>query len=167
MVFSFKFVEENEIDRAIPELFQILYTNMNAIAPTGGDYKQDLAVWRDYIAPAVQEGRCRIVRMLCNGELAGYFQYHTSEDSFMMEEIQIKPAYQGTGLFRELYRWLKNELPTGLAYVEAYANKKNLKSQGILESLGLERIGENQSGSSYLYRGSYEKLWERFYRKHA
>ena len=162
MDFSFEFVEESRIDRTVPELFPILSGNMNAIAPTGGNYEQDLAVWRAYIVPAVREGRCRIVRMLSGGELAGYFQYHITEDSFMMEEIQIKPVYQGTGLFRELYRWLKGQLPAGLAYVEAYANKKNLKSQGILESLGLERTGENQSGSSYHYEGSYGKFWERF-----
>lgn len=42
--------------------------------------------------------------------------------------------------------------------MEAYANKKNKKSQGILARLGLERIGENKNGNSYHFRGRYEAL---------
>lgn len=162
MTFQFKFADKTDFSARISEVFAILYANMSILAPTGDTYEQDLAVWREYIIPAMQEEGRQMVLMLCNGELTGYFQYRTSEDSFMMEEIQIKPAYQGTGLFRELYRWLKGQLPAELTHVEAYANKKNLKSQGILESLGLEKIGENQSGSSYHYGGSYGKFWERF-----
>ena len=44
--------------------------------------------------------------------------------------------------------------------MEAYAHKKklNYKSQGILEHLGLQRIGENGNGSSFHYRGLYRDL---------
>lgn len=74
----------------------------------------------------------------------------------------VKPKCQGTGLFRELYRWLEKELSAGLASVEAYSNKNNVKSQKILECLGLSRIGENKSGSSYHYRGTCRDLWGSF-----
>ena len=33
--------------------------------------------------------------------------------------------------------------------VEAFANKKNFKSQSVLEHLGLLRIGENKNGNSF------------------
>ena len=49
-------------------------------------------------------------------------------------------------------------LPPEVEFVEAYANKKNEKSQGILARLGLERIGENKNGNSYHFRGRYEEL---------
>ena len=104
MTFDFKFVEKNSMEKILPELFRILYGNMSLIAPTGGTFKEDFAVWREYIIPAMQGEQRQIVMMLCDGELAGYFQYDICNDVFMMEEIQIKPEYQGTGLFRELYR---------------------------------------------------------------
>ena len=160
MTFDFKFVEKNSMEKILPELFRILYGNMSLIAPTGGTFKEDFAVWREYIIPAMQGEQRQIVMMLCDGELAGYFQYDICNDVFMMEEIQIKPEYQGTGLFRELYRWLEDKIPEDITYVEAYSNKNNLKSQGILEKLALERIGENKSGSSYHYRGKCMELWD-------
>ena len=89
------------MEKILPELFRILYGNMSLIAPTGGTFKEDFAVWRAYIIPAMQGEQRQIVMMLCDGELAGYFQYDICNDVFMMEEIQIKPEYQGTGLFRE------------------------------------------------------------------
>lgn len=160
MTFDFKLVEKAAIDEVLTGLFKILYDNMILIAPTGVTFEEDFAVWREYIVPAMQEEHRQIVQMFCEDELAGYFQYDIREASFMMEEIQIKPQYQGTGLFRELYRWLEKKLPAGLVSVEAYANKNNLKSQKILEHLGLRRTGENKSGSSYHYEGGFGELWE-------
>lgn len=162
MVFEFEFLNREKINSALPELFKVLHGNMSLIAPTGGTFEEDFTVWQEYMVTAVREERRQIVLMRCDGELAGYFQYDTGGGVFMMEEIQIKPQYQGNGMFRELYRWLEDKIPGDIAYVEAYSNKDNLKSQGILERLGLERVGENRSGSSYLYRGSCKRLWENF-----
>lgn len=162
MAFRFQFADKPVGEPVITEIFKILRGNMELIAPTGSAFEEDFAVWREYIVPAMGEEQRQIVLMFCGGELAGYFQYDIREDSFMMEEIQIKPEYQGTGMFRELYRWLENELPAGLGSVEAYSNKNNVKSQKILERLGLRRLGENKSGSSYYYKGSCRELWKSF-----
>lgn len=162
MTFTFKLADKQALWPVLPEIFKILRGNMERIAPTGDEYEEDFAVWSEYIIPAMQEEQRQMVLMLCDGEPAGYFQYNIREDVFIMEEIQIKPEYQGTGLFRKLYKWLEKELPAGLVRVEAYANKKNLKSQKILERLGLGRAGENKSGSSYYYKGSCRELWESF-----
>lgn len=160
MNFKFQFIDKPASDTALAEVFKILRGNMELIAPTGATFEEDFAVWREYMASAMGEGHRQMVLMYFDGELAGYFQYDIRGDSFMMEEIQIKPEHQGTGLFREMYRWLEKELPAGLVSVEAYSNKNNLKSQKILERLGLRRAGENKSGSSYYYRGEYRELWE-------
>lgn len=162
MKFTFQFADKHTLDHFLSEVFQILHGNMDLIAPAGGTYEEDFAVWQGYIVPAMQEEQRQMVLILCGGDLAGYFQYSIHAGSFMMEEIQIKPEYQGTGLFRELYRWLEKELPSGLVSVEAYSNKNNEKSQKILEHLGLRRVGENKSGSSYHYRGDCRGLWESF-----
>ena len=162
MTFTFTFADKENVRDILPGIFKILHDNMSIISPTGSAYEEDFAVWRGYIIPAMQEEHRQMVLMLCDGDLAGYFQYNIRGDSFMMEEIQIKPEYQGTGLFSELYRWLENELPAGIFSVEAYSNKNNVKSQKILEHLGLRRIGENKSGSSYFYRGTCLELWKSF-----
>lgn len=162
MAFKFQFVDKPASETVLAEVFKILRDNMELIAPTGSTFEEDFAVWREYMASAMAEGQRQMVLMYRDDELAGYFQYDIRGDSFMMEEIEIKPEHQGTGLFRELYRWLENELPAGLVSVEAYSNKDNLKSQKILEHLGLRRAGENKSGSSYYYRGAYRELWESF-----
>ena len=47
-------------------------------------------------------------------------------------------------------------------YVEAYANKKNLKSQSILKHLGLVESGENKNGNSFYYKGKYVDLLNKY-----
>lgn len=39
-----------------------------------------------------------------------------------------------------------------------YANKNNMKSQGILKRLGLTIDGENKNGNSYHFSGKYDNL---------
>ncbi len=161
MEFSFVFAQKHCLSPILPQIFHILHTNMSRIAPTGEAYDQDFALWRQYIVPAMEREQRQLVLMLCNGELAGYFQYDIQCELWIMEEIQIKPEYQGAGLFQAMYQWLKKRLPAGVIYAEAYSHKDNLKSQGILEHLGLEKVGENKSGTSFHYRGLCCKLWEK------
>lgn len=160
MTFRFRFADKAALGPVLADIFRILRGNMELISPTGCSFEEDFAVWREYIVPAMEEDRRQMVLMFCGGELAGYFQYDIRGDSFVMEEIQIKPEYQGAGLFGEMYHWLEDKLPGGLAGVEAYANKNNSKSQKILEHLGLRPVGENKSGSSYFYKGSWDELWK-------
>ncbi len=162
MTVSFTFADKPCPASVLSAIFPILYANMSVIAPTGDTYEQDLALWRENMLSAMEKEERQLVLISCGGTLAGYFQYHIQGDTWMMEEIQIAPPYQGTGLFRQLYQWLERQLPPGLAYVEAYSHKSNHKSQGILEHLGLRKTGENQSGSCWHYRGAYATLWEAF-----
>ena len=80
----------------------------------------------------------------------------------MMEEIQIEKAHQGKGLFRKLYTWLLPQLPRDIESVGAYSHKVNVRSQAILESLGLERAEENSDGDFYRYEGKYARLLEKY-----
>lgn len=75
-----------------------------------------------------------------------------------MDEIQFKKEYQGCGLFAELYHYLTTVIPAGTRYVEAFARKENLKSQGILEHLGLSVVGESKNGNSLHFKGEYKAL---------
>lgn len=79
-----------------------------------------------------------------------------------MEEIQFKQEYQGSGLFSELYHYLTTIIPIQTKYVDAFANKKNIKSQEILRHLGLSVIGENKNGKSLHFKGEFKAILDRY-----
>ncbi len=156
---AFDFLDRNDYAKRAPELFSILHGNMHHIAPTGNAYEVDYAIWQSAVSTAISEEKCIIILMQLNGKLAGYFQYSVRGDVFLMEEIEILPEYQGKhGLLRGALGFAVNKLPEGVLFAEAYANKNNAKSIAILEKMGLEIVGENKSGRSHHFRGSYRDL---------
>lgn len=155
----FEFMDKNRADELLPQLFELLYENMNEIDPSGLGPEELFSGWIEAVGPAVQKSARQIVLIEDGDELIGYFQYYINPSTFMMEEIQFKRAYWGSGLFRELYSFLYDTVRSFPENVEAYSLKNNCKSQRILEHLGLERIGENENGSCYHYRGSCETMW--------
>ena len=146
----------------LPVLFDILHSNMSRIAPTGNSYEDDRSMWMSCILPALAKESRQILLLYDGGKIIGYFQYYVNDGVFMMEEIQLREQYHGTGIFARLYRYLVQMLPPETGYVEAYANKKNEKSIAILIHLGLEIIGENKNGNSFHFRGCYEPLVRRY-----
>lgn len=161
---KFLFLDKKKLDEVIIELFEILYDNMCVIAPTGNSFDEDLVLWKSCIISEMQKEERQIVLMYANDVLAGYFRYSICFESasLLMEDIQIKGAFQKTGLFADLYRWLMKQLPKNLLNVEAYANKENLNSQSVLKHLGLVEIGENKNGKSLHYKGQYFTLLEKY-----
>ena len=159
-MFAFRYADKFRIEHLLPDLFRILHSNMSLIAPTNNSYYEDYEIWSSFIIPAMQNEKRHIVLMFVKSKLVGYFQYYINDDknSLMMEDIQIKKEMQGKGLFSELYKWLVEQLPNGILYVEAYANKKNIKSQNILKYLGLVEAGENKNGISFYYKGKYADI---------
>lgn len=160
--YSFDFLDKTAYVTVLPQLFDILYTNMSIIAPTGNSYNDDKNTWLSGIIPQIAQSEREIVLMYVNGDLAGYFQYSVRADVFMMEEIQLKPAYQGSGIFKRLYQWVLQLIPNDVSYVEAYANKRNSKSQDILTHIGLSVIGENKTGMSLHFKGDYKSFKTHF-----
>ena len=79
-----------------------------------------------------------------------------------MDEIQFKKEYQGCGLFAELYHYLTTIIPVQTKYVDAFSRKENLKSQKILEHLGLSVVGEGKNGKCLYFKGEYKTLFERY-----
>ncbi len=161
---EFLFLDKQKLDVFLPRLFGILHSNMSLIAPTNNSYEDDFEIWSSHIIPAIQKEKRQIVLMCVESELVGYFQYYINSDtdSLMMEEIQIKKEFQGTGLFSEFYNWLIKNLSKDIMYVEAYANKNNYKSQSILKHLGLVELGENKNGNSFYYKGAYDDLLNKY-----
>ena len=161
---KFAFLDKRKLDEFLPNLFEILYSNMSLIAPTGNSYDEDLEVWCSYMVPDMKREQRQVVLMYVDNILAGFFRYNidSEKDSLMMEEIQIKKEFQGTGLFSAFYKWLVQQIPQDILHVEAYANKKNDKSQAVLKHLGLVQLGENKNGLSFYYKGKYVDLFCRY-----
>ena len=159
---DFIYADKQDMERLLPLLFEMLHENMSKIAPTGNSYETDFRQWSECVAPAMSKEARQIVLMYDKNVLAGYFQYYINGDMLMMEEIQIREMYHGSGLFREFYSWLVGVLPDTVEYAEAYSHKSNFKSQAILEHLGLSRIGENKNGTAFHYRGKYKTLADKY-----
>lgn len=157
-----EFLDKAKADSVLPKLFAILHANMSRIAPTGNSYDEDLSFWISCVAPALEKEPRQIVLLKDDEMIAGYFQYYVNDGVFMMEEIQFRDEYKGSGLFAELFTWLTRIIPKETRFVEAYAHKNNEKSIAVLSHLGLEIIGENKNGISFHFRGNYEKLTDRY-----
>ena len=159
---TFDILSKDKADKVLPSLFRILHSNMNVIAPTGNSCEEDLSVWYNAVAPALEKGARQIILIYDDAEIIGYFQYYVNITTFMMEEIQFKKEYQGTGIFRLLYSYLFEIIPQETLYVEAYAHKQNSKSQNILKHLGLQIVGENTNGNSYRFRGDCQEMLKNY-----
>ena len=154
----FVYAKKSEKEENIPAIFEILYDNMAEKYPTGDTKEEDYRIWSSYFIPSLMEEKRKLVLLLGENGLIGYFQYSIENKTFKMEDLQVREEYHGSGLFRRLYTWIVKQLPRDLEWVEAFTDKRNRKTQGILEHLGMVRCGENKSGKSYFYRGEYRNL---------
>ncbi|MBQ9151080.1 MAG: hypothetical protein IJX72_02425 [Clostridia bacterium] len=161
---TFRYLEKPPAPEKLDAIFDILAANMRVIAPTGLTYEEDRAQWMSNVRPALEQEARQILLIYVGDELAGYFQYYVTADHrvFMMEEIQFKEDFRGSGLFGELYRFLIPRLPTDIQAVEAYADKRNAKSLAVLGHLGLAVVGENKNKTSWHLRGDFAVLKEKY-----
>lgn len=162
MCFRFKQMQNEDSAVFINEMFEILASNMNVIAPTGNSYDADFKIWLEYVVPVWCEGKRSVILIFCEDTLCGFFQYFVNYKTFRMEEIQFKKEYRSCGLFAELYHYLTTIIPVQTKYVDAFSRKENLKSQGILEHLGLSVVGESKNGKSLYFQGEYKTVFERY-----
>lgn len=158
---EFSYLSKNEFNKYASKLFSVLYDNMTAIAPTGNSREEDYKSWHKAVCGEMQSNKRHIIVILTGNmkEIIGFFKYSINECVFVMEDIQIKPFYRGKyKILRTLYGFVLEHINEDVHFVEAYADKKNTKSLGILEKLGLSIIGENKNGISYHLRGTYVDL---------
>lgn len=155
---SFEYVNKPAFSAVANDIFNILADNMSVIAPTGNTREEDYNCWYECVTDGLKRNERQIILIKCNDNIIGFFQYYVNEDTFMMEEIQFKPEYQGKGVLRVLYGFVVPQLRNDIEFVEAYASTSNSKSIGILEKFGLINIGLNKNGRSYHFKGCYSDL---------
>ena len=161
MQLSFKYLDKSAADKVLPVLFDILFSNMNDITPSGMSRDEEFNVWFSEVSNAIQKAPRQIILMLNGGKIIGYFQYYIRDTLLMMEEIQIQKEYHGSGVFGEFYRWLVRTLPRDLQVVEAFADKRNTKSRAILAHLELKEVNADANGLLH-FKGDYNILRERY-----
>ena len=161
-MFEIVLLDKEKKTGKLPCLFDLLYENMCEIAPTGDSRESDYEIWKSYMASALDDPAREILLIKHGNDVIGYFQYSLRDACLVMEEMQIRRDYWASGAFRSLYRVLAKYVPESTTSVKAYANKNNLKSQAILEHLGLSAAGENKSGTSFLYTGDCQKMLSRY-----
>lgn len=156
---KFAYLDKDLFPTYANTIFNILADNMSVIAPTGNSREEDFQSWYHAVGEGLKKDNRQIILILEREDIIGFFQYYTNTDTFMMEEIQICSAFQGKdNIFRDLYSFVLDHIRDDLLYVEAYANKQNHKSIGILGRLGLKVMGENKNGKSFHFKGKFEDL---------
>ena len=154
----FCYLDKTEKEQWLPELFDLFYENMRSIAPLGLSYRQEKEQWLSEVSPALEKAPRQIILCLAGEQLVGYMQYYIREGMLMVEELQLKPQYQGTLLFCGLCKHLLRVLPGDLKTIEAYAHLKNRRSIDLMKKLGME-ICQEQPPFAHL-RGSAEKAYQ-------
>ncbi len=154
--YTFSFLDKASADITLPILFDVLHLNMEKITPSAKTYEQAREEWTGKLRPAMRKDRRQIILMHHGDTLAGYAQYYTNGSTLVIEEIQLKPEYQRTRLFRELCEFMKDALGDSLTVIQAYADKRNIASQKLMQSLGMKII--NTDGMFYLFEGKIKEL---------
>lgn len=157
---SIVYMKKTDAMKMLPELFDILYENMKAISLSGCGYDCEKETFLHEVGPALEKEQRKILLLYTDNCLAGYFQYYVNNGVFMVEEIQLHPRYQRTGLFGKLIRFLKGVIPEDTKWIEAYSHKNNYHSRSIMHSLGMECI--NEVSDLLHFRGDLTKLFDRF-----
>lgn len=158
---KFAFLNKNEFYEFSHELFDILADNMSVICPTGNDRDDDFKMWYQAVSEGLKKDKRHIILIFDETvpNPVGFFQYYTTEDTLMMEEVQFRSEYQSRyNIFRQLYGYVLQNVESDIRYVEAYANSCNYKSIGILGKLGLKIVNELRDGNLYHFRGDFSSL---------
>ena len=65
MCFRFRQMQNEDIAVFINEMFEILASNMNVIAPTGNSHDADFKIWSECVVPVWREGKRRVILIFC------------------------------------------------------------------------------------------------------
>ena len=146
-------MDKSHKDAWLPRLFDLLYSNMEEITYFNTTYYEAERRWISEVSPALEKDPRQILLCLQNDSLIGYLQYYIRDDLIMVEELQISKRYQRTLLFLAFCKQILRLLPPQVAFVEAYADRRNLYSQRLMKRLGMACIGAAE-GEYLHFRGA-------------
>jgi len=161
----FTYLNKQEKDFWLPQLFDLLHDNMSVIAPSGYSYEEEKAKWLAAVSPALDKEPRQIIMCIINGQPVGFIQYYIRQDLLMVEEIQIKKEYQKSTMFLQFCKHMLSVIPEDVQTVEAYADKRNKNSINLMGKMGLLALKDEDSSSFVHMRGSVHKLYSTFRKK--
>lgn len=156
-------LDKAEKDDWLPRLFDLLYENMQSIAPSGLSYEQDKAQWLAAVSPALDKAPRQILMCFAGEKIVGFVQYYVRDQLLMVEEIQLKKEYHRTLLFYRFCKYILSVIPDALQTVEAYADKRNLNSIRLMEKLGMQILEEDPDSPFVHMHGAAGRIY-RFFR---
>lgn len=155
----FTYLNKQDKNFWLPQLFDLLYDNMSVIAPSGYSYEEERAKWLAAVSPALDKKPRQIVMCIINGKPVGYIQYYIRQHLLMVEEIQIKKEYQNSILFFQLCKHLLSIIPEDLQTIEAYADKRNMNSINLMTKIGMLSLEDDDPSPFVHMRGSADRLY--------
>lgn len=140
----------------LEELFELLWRNMMPVIPWEHSYETEKANWLSCVGPAMEKNP-RQIALVLDGEMpVGFCMFYCSNEVFMVEELQLLPEYRGGSRTVSLWKFLKRQLPDGVRYMEAYADRRNIPSQKLMEKIGMEPV---EQGRNFLrFRGEIRRI---------
>lgn len=159
---QFSFLDKSKKEEWLLPLFDLFYRNMSEIAPGRPSQEEERAWWFSEISPALDKAPRQVILCTEAEELLGYLQYYTRDDLLMIEEVQVAPSYRGTLLFYRMCRFLEENIPSEIRYIEAYARKKNTYSKEMMQKLGMIWVEEGEGAELLHFRGDADAIRKRF-----
>ena len=87
---TFEYLNKKSFIDTSKTIFDILADNMSVIAPTGNSKAEDYSLWFNAVSLGLEHPARQIILIKSENDIIGFFQYYTTADTFMMEEIQIR-----------------------------------------------------------------------------
>ena len=154
---SFRYLEKQNKLEILPDLFDIFYENTNSVAPFSRSYEIEREGWLSEVSPALEKEPRQIILIYHRDMLAGFVMYYTRGELLMIEELQLKDAYQGTLLLYKTVEFFAKMLGDKISSIEAYALKKNKRSIALMRGIGFSEI-QDTLGSRFLHFGIDAKI---------
>ena len=145
-------------------LFAIMAENMSVYVKNEAGTETGKANWVAQTEADLKSRSRRMVLIRSDAELIGFFVYDVRDMALIIEDMQIKPEWQGkSNIFWMIFNFIAPELPETLKYIRAKTKKKNAKADGVIRHLGMRVVGETEA--SYLYEGKFSDFLRWFNRK--
>lgn len=153
-----RFLDKEQDLHLLEQLFDLLYENMNTIAPSGLSYEEEKQQWLAEVGPAMKKPPRQIILMYLGDSLAGYMQYYIHNGIFMVEEIQLRKDCRATTLFHSLWKFVSSIIPEDTRTIEAYADRRNHHSRKLMQKLGMVPVEDDSCTPLLHFRGSLEHI---------
>ncbi len=153
-MFKFEYLDKEQKNEYLPILYDLLYSNMNDIAPTEFEKNEFIKE----VGEALEKSPRQIILCYYNEELAGFLMYYTRENMIMIEELQLAKKYQRTRALHRLCRFMIEILPQNIEFIESFVDKRNLNSLSLQQMLGLKI--ENTVNQNLLHLRGEAKIFK-------